>query len=139
MAIWFHSLTFPSDELDIITPRDTASRGAQLSIRFRGDVSRVHARLQLRGVVCDLRDQVSRVHARRQLRGVVCDLRDQVSRVHAGLQLRGVVCDLRDQVPLYFSFCNGKLKWPSKGIKNSLKGSCSEKYTGMPLERLMHR
>ena len=119
MAIWFHSLTFTSDELDIITPRDTASRGAQLSIRFRGDVSRVHARLQLRGVVCDLRDQVSRVHARRQL--------------------RGVVCDLRDQVPLYFSFCNGKLKWPSKGIKNSLKGSCSEKYTGTPLERLMHR
>lgn len=51
---------FP-DHLDIITPTEVTDRGAQLSIRFRGDVSKVHASLQLRGVVCDLRDQVMRV------------------------------------------------------------------------------
>ncbi|XP_063614951.1 kynureninase-like [Penaeus indicus] len=41
--------------LRIITPEDPAQRGCQLSILFPAGAAKVHARLQERGVVCDLR------------------------------------------------------------------------------------
>lgn len=39
----------------MITPRDTAQRGSQLSLRFGGDVGHVFDELERRGVVCDKR------------------------------------------------------------------------------------
>jgi kynureninase len=40
---------------EIITPRDPAARGCQLSIRVRGDAQALHRRLQDAGVICDFR------------------------------------------------------------------------------------
>jgi len=49
----------PGGEAHIVTPRDPAARGAQLSVRLRGDADRgrrVFAALTARGVVCDWRE-----------------------------------------------------------------------------------
>ncbi|MGE0581309.1 MAG: kynureninase [Steroidobacteraceae bacterium] len=49
----------PRGEATILSPRDPAARGAQLSVRIRGDRERgrlVHAALAARGVVCDWRE-----------------------------------------------------------------------------------
>ena len=43
------------DRIEILTPRDPDRRGAQLSLRFRGDVDRFFAGLAARGIVGDLR------------------------------------------------------------------------------------
>ncbi|TVR04091.1 MAG: kynureninase [Deltaproteobacteria bacterium] len=43
------------DRVDIITPRDPNARGAQTSLRFRGDARRVQEELEARGVVGDFR------------------------------------------------------------------------------------
>lgn len=43
------------DRLEILTPRDPDRRGAQLSLRFRGDVDRFFAGLAARGIVGDVR------------------------------------------------------------------------------------
>lgn len=45
----------PGNAFEIITPRDPAERGCQLSLRFRGDAGRVHDRLVERGIVVDFR------------------------------------------------------------------------------------
>jgi len=41
--------------LKVITPKDTAQRGCQLSLVFNCDLNAVHDRIQGRGVVCDVR------------------------------------------------------------------------------------
>ncbi len=42
-------------KVDIITPREVAARGAQLSLVFREPVLDVHARVSAQGVICDVR------------------------------------------------------------------------------------
>mmetsp|Transcript_32272 Transcript_32272/g.89112 ORF Transcript_32272/g.89112 Transcript_32272/m.89112 type:complete len:467 (+) Transcript_32272:96-1496(+) len=42
-------------KVDIITPRDPESRGAQLSLVFRDDVVKVHEAVSAQGVICDVR------------------------------------------------------------------------------------
>ncbi|XP_023325487.1 kynureninase isoform X2 [Eurytemora carolleeae] len=57
-----HLLTLKfSDKLEILTPKNPAERGCQLSLVFRTKVEKVFARLQEKGVICDLRGQVMRV------------------------------------------------------------------------------
>lgn len=45
----------PNERFEIITPRDPAQRGCQLSIRTRSDGRALFASLQAAGVVCDFR------------------------------------------------------------------------------------
>jgi kynureninase len=45
----------PTDRISVITPRDAAQRGAQLSIRVRGADKTLYDRITARGVVCDWR------------------------------------------------------------------------------------
>lgn len=45
----------------IITPRDPALRGSQLSVYFSHDLETVHGQLERRGVICDLRDHIMRI------------------------------------------------------------------------------
>ena len=44
-----------SAQLRIITPRDPAQRGCQLSLMFGTDLAAVHREVERRGVVCDVR------------------------------------------------------------------------------------
>lgn len=57
MAVWLLEAldTHLGDRVEVITPRDLAARGAQTSLRFRGDARRVQAALEARGVVGDFR------------------------------------------------------------------------------------
>ena len=49
-------LTQLSHHVIIFTPSDSQQRGSQLSLRFTSaDVNRVHALLQEKGIVCDVR------------------------------------------------------------------------------------
>ncbi|HQX46984.1 MAG TPA: hypothetical protein PK555_06190, partial [Steroidobacteraceae bacterium] len=51
--------SLPAGEATIISPRDPGARGAQLSVRIRGNRERgrrVHQALGARGVVCDWRE-----------------------------------------------------------------------------------
>lgn len=45
----------PTDRISVITPRDSAQRGAQLSIRVRGADKTLYDRITAHGVVCDWR------------------------------------------------------------------------------------
>ena len=45
----------PDERFEIITPRDAASRGCQLSIRARQDARALFDRLQEAGIICDYR------------------------------------------------------------------------------------
>lgn len=47
---------FPAGKLEVITPRDAAQRGCQLSIRLRDKARNVLRALESAGVVCDFRD-----------------------------------------------------------------------------------
>jgi kynureninase len=45
-----------SDTCKIITPRDPAQRGSQLSIRFSGDAREMLEALRVNGAICDFRE-----------------------------------------------------------------------------------
>ncbi len=45
----------PAGEFDLLTPRDPAARGCQLSLAFRKDSEGMLRRLHEEGVVCDFR------------------------------------------------------------------------------------
>jgi kynureninase len=45
----------PAKEFDLLTPRDPADRGCQLSLAFRKDSEGMLRRLQEQGIVCDFR------------------------------------------------------------------------------------
>lgn len=44
------------ERLEVLTPRDEAARGCQLSLRLPRDGRAIHARLQAEGVICDFRE-----------------------------------------------------------------------------------
>lgn len=46
----------PRNEFEVITPREPADRGAQISLRALGDGRALFARLQAAGVICDFRE-----------------------------------------------------------------------------------
>ena len=48
-------LSLIPNKLTIITPSDPEQRGAQLSLVFNSDLTKVHKRIQEKGVVCDVR------------------------------------------------------------------------------------
>lgn len=50
-----------SDQLRLITPRQTKDRGCQLSIAFNRDINTVHQNIERQGVICDVRGNVMRI------------------------------------------------------------------------------
>ncbi|MDX2132303.1 MAG: kynureninase [Planctomycetota bacterium] len=51
-----HARRHPGAAVRVLTPRDPAQRGCQLSLRLPGDARAAFRRLQARGVVCDFRE-----------------------------------------------------------------------------------
>jgi len=51
---------FPND-IKIITPRNVAERGSQLSLEFNCDLKEFHQKMEQKGVLADTRDKVMRI------------------------------------------------------------------------------
>ena len=55
MTSYLYSLLDKSENLSIITPRQTENRGAQLSIRIKDFNPNIYTKLIENGFICDLR------------------------------------------------------------------------------------